>query len=345
MDVRKISVVICTYNRAAQLRDTLAAVDALDAPDFDVEVLIVDNNSDDETAATVFEAAARARLPLRYVRETRQGKSFALNRALAAATGDVLALTDDDVWPNRDWLVRIAAAFRSHPIAFAFGKVLPRWEDARRARLLEHLAQDVWGPLALVDYGDREIAYEPDVPGLRLPIGANLAMRRDVVVEIGGWRTDLGKVDNSLVSGEDHEIFCRLRERGCFRGLYDPANRVRHFVPSSRTSRRYFWRWFYWNGRTAARMADALFQPLDLGRVPLVAGVPRFLYRQTAEQAARWVAAAARGRRREAFVRELRTIYYAGLIAQCWSWWRTIGRRARPARRLDRHAPAWMVRA
>lgn len=337
MNVRRISIIICTYNRAAQLRETLAAINDLAVDAFDVEAVVVDNNSTDLTTVAVFEAAGRARFPIRYVREPHQGKSFALNRGLDAATGDVLALTDDDVWPRRDWLLRIAAAFRTHPIVFAFGKVLPRWEDDRRARVLDSLAQDVWGPLALVDYGDRPVLYEPEIPGLRLPIGANLAIRRDTVVAIGGWRTDLGKVDNSLVSGEDHEIFCRLREHGHFHGIYDPQNVVRHFVPSARTRRRYFWQWFYWNGKTAARMADALYHPLDLGQVPLVAGAPRFLYRQTAEQAGKWLTTLARGQRREAFVEELRTIYYAGLIAQCWSWWRDQHRD--PGR-----VPSWMLR-
>ena len=60
------------------------------------------------------------------------------------------------------------------------------------------LAQDVWGPLALVDYGDLIVDYQPHVPGLRLPIGANVAFRREIVSLLGGWRTHLGKVDNSL---------------------------------------------------------------------------------------------------------------------------------------------------
>ena len=87
---------------------------------------------------------------------------------------------------------------------------------------LTRQAQDIWGPLALVDYGDAPTAYAADNTGQRLPIGANLAFSRAALVAAGGWRTDLGKVNNTLISGEDHEIFLRLRRRGLYAGYYDP---------------------------------------------------------------------------------------------------------------------------
>src|SRR6185503_20045692 len=113
-----------------------------------------------------------------------------------------------------------------------------------------------WGPLALVDYGDAPTDYTADNTGQRLPIGANLSFARDAIVRIGGWRTDLGKVNNTLISGEDHEIFQRLRRAGLYAGFYYPQATVLHFVPASRVTRRYFRRWFYWHGKTQALMLD-----------------------------------------------------------------------------------------
>ena len=75
----------------------------------------------------------------------------ALNAGLAAASGAILALADDDVWPDEDWLLRIADAFRNGPHVFVFGEVLPRRERARTAEQLAQLPTDSWGPLALVD--------------------------------------------------------------------------------------------------------------------------------------------------------------------------------------------------
>jgi glucosyl-dolichyl phosphate glucuronosyltransferase len=319
MNVRSISVLICTYNRARLLRETLAALGELEIPDdCSVDIVVVDNNSTDNTPLVVEEAIARGRLPIVHVREPQQGKSFALNRGLNHARGDIIALTDDDVLPARDWLVRIAQIFRERDVTFVFGKVLPRWSCVPPPELLTTRARDIWGPLAIVDYGDEPDTYTPDSLGQRLPIGANLAIVRSALVTIGGWRTDLGKVNNTLISGEDHEIFMRLRRHGLYAGYYDPLNCVRHFVPASRLTRRYFRQWFYWHGKTSALMLDDLFPDLDLSRVPRILGVPRFIYRQAAAQLWRYTKRVGRADAMALLIEELKTLQYAGLFSECW---------------------------
>jgi len=318
VNVSSISVLICTYNRSALLRETLAALHAMHAPDAcSVEIIVVDNNSTDETAAVVAESIERGRFPVILIQERQQGKSFALNAGLAAATGDVLALTDDDVLPAADWLVRIVHAFRTQDVTFVFGKVLPRWQSAPPPELLTPQAQAIWGPLAIVDYGDSPTQYTPTSSGQRLPIGANLAVLRSVLISIGGWRTDLGKVNNTLICGEDHEIFMRFRRHGCYAGYYDPEAVVRHLVPTQRLTRSYFRRWFYWHGKTTALMLGDLYPELDMATVPRVAGVPRFSYRQALRQCVRWVATR-RGDPLTALIEELRVLQYLGLFVECW---------------------------
>jgi glycosyltransferase involved in cell wall biosynthesis len=318
--VHSASVLICTYNRVALLRETLDALYAAVRPrECRVELVVVDNNSSDGTREVVREAAARDGWTVRYAHETRQGKSFALNRGLELATGDVVALTDDDVVPCEDWLVRIVEHFRTRDVTFVFGKVLPRWEVPPPPELLTTSARDVWGPLALVDYGDDCVEYDAgSFRTRRLPIGANLAVRRDALVRIGGWRTDLGKVNNSLIAGEDHELCVRLFRAGLYAGLYDPAVFVRHYVPASRLTRRYFRRWFYWHGRTLARMPGDIYLDLDLARVPRLWGIPRFVYRQTIEQLVRWARRAGRRDGLALLVEELRLIEYCGFLAGSW---------------------------
>src|SRR5205085_8446318 len=61
-----------------------------------------------------------------------------------------------------------------------------------------------------------------------------------------------GKVNNTLISGEDHEIFMRLRRRSLYAGYYDPELTVRHYVPPGRLTRRYFRQWYFWHGKTQA---------------------------------------------------------------------------------------------
>jgi glycosyltransferase involved in cell wall biosynthesis len=321
MNASSVTVLICTYNRAAFLRDTLRAIVKLERrSDYRLDVLVVDNNSSDDTRRVVHEAAEHSPIPIAYEFESRQGKSFALNTGLRLTDSDIIAHTDDDVWPDPGWTDRIVDAFRHDDLSFAFGKVRPRWDVVPPPHLLTKRAHEIWGPLAILDYGDEPTLYLADTPGLRLPVGANLAFARDILLTVGGWRTDLGKVNNTLISGEDHEIFDRLRRFGLFRGLYDPGISVRHFVPASRLTRRYFRRWFFWHGRTLAHMPQAIHE-LDLSRVPHVAGVPRFLYRQALEQLWRWVRTMGRRDALATLIQELQAIEYAGYCVQCWQWW------------------------
>lgn len=318
--VASVTVLICTYNRAALLEETLAALAAATPPSAcDVDLVVVDNNSNDDTRAVVERAAAAGPWPVQYALETSQGKSYALNRGLAMCRGDVLALTDDDVLPAADWLVRIVERFRTVDVVFVFGKVLPRWEAPPAPEMLTTSARDIWGPLALIDYGDEPLPYDRETFGVRrLPIGANLAILRADVERVGGWRTDLGKVDNSLIAGEDHELCVRLYRADRYRGLYDPSVVVQHFVPASRMTRSYFRRWFYWHGRTMARMSSEIYHDLDLTRVPYIAGVPRFIYREFLTQARRWTQHVGRSDALALLKEEVQLIDYLGFFRESW---------------------------
>jgi len=277
VNVSSVSVLVCTYNRARLLRETLTAMQAMQAPpDCSVEIIVVDNNSTDNTALVVAELSG-GRFPIVLLHERQQGKSFALNCALSHARGDVLALTDDDVIPAADWLHRVVEDFRTHEVTFVCGKVLPRWGRRPPPEMLTTKAKHIWGPIAIIDYGDKPIHYVPENRNQWLPIGANLAFSRAALLTIGGWRTDLGKVNNTLISGEDHEIFMRLRRFNLYAGYYDPDLIVRHHVPAQRLTRRYFRQWFFWHGKTRALMMDDLYPDVNLAQVPRVAGVPRFL--------------------------------------------------------------------
>jgi glycosyltransferase involved in cell wall biosynthesis len=325
--VTKVSVLICTHNRADLLLETLGAVQRLNPPDgCGVEIVVVDNNSSDDTPAVVAQSAHTGPFSVVSLKESQQGKGFALNLGLAHAAGDIVALTDDDVLPAQTWLQRIVGVFRTRDVTFVFGKVLPRWGRVPPPELLLPSAQAIWGPLAILDYGDAPTDYLPHSPRMRLPVGANLAFARQALVAIGGWRTDLGKVNNTLLSGEDHEVFSRLRKHGLYAGCYDPQNTVQHLVPPSRLTRRYFRRWFYWHGKTHALMLQDLYPEIDMTRVPRIAGAPRFLYRQAFEQVGRWIVKVAGATPLDTLIAELLVIEYAGLFAQCWALRRSANR-------------------
>jgi glycosyltransferase involved in cell wall biosynthesis len=286
MIVNRVSILICTFNRATRLARTLESLSrTAPARDYSVELIVVDNNSTDTTATVVANAAVHSTVPIRYEREPQQGKGFALNRGLTVSQGEVIALTDDDVDPAPDWLDRIVHLFRTYDVVFVGGKILPNWEVSPPAWLTTRGARDIWGPLALSDFGDDLFFYRDNPHQPYRPIGANMAVRRDVLQRVGGWRTDLGKVNNTLIPGEDHEIYFRLHAAGEYRGLYDPHLVVHHDVPASRVHYRYLFRWFFAAGQARGRMAKDLYPEVDFDRVPAVAGVPRFFYRELGRRA------------------------------------------------------------
>src|SRR5690348_6636976 len=123
------SVVIATFNRAADLRATLESLAGLQ-PRRDWEVIVVDNNSTDETKAVVAAAAETFPAPLRYLFEREQGRSPALNAGIRLARGEIIATTDDDVRVEPDWLDRAAEGLENLQCDYVGGRVLPIWGAA-----------------------------------------------------------------------------------------------------------------------------------------------------------------------------------------------------------------------
>lgn len=310
------SVLICTYNRAALLRETLDSLDVLrSARSWDL--VIVDNNSDDETRAVIEAFAARSAVPVLYLFEPRQGKSYALNTGLARTRGDIIVFTDDDVRVEQGWL---DAACRSldedSSIDYTGGPVYPLWE-AEPPPWLDRTRGDLWGTLAILDYGREPFVFEERQ---RVPLGANMAVRRTLIERIGGFHPELGRRGRSLLGQEQAEFFARARAHGA-RGVYVPAMRLHHHVPAVRLTKQYFRRWWFWKGVSRARV-DAMHHctelGLDLREVPYVIGVPRFVWGLVPRAAARWTGAVVTRNAQAAARYEMRVAYAIGYVRGCW---------------------------
>ena len=309
MTQRFASVILATRNRAALLADTLEAIDRQRWPRDRLEVVVADNNSSDDTRARVETAAAREGAPIiRYLHVVEPGKSFAVNAALAQASGDLLVFTDDDVRPEPDWIERLAAAFERTGADFVAGRILPRWESEPP----RWLSPSLYGVLAVPENGTASRPIDSSHSAI-IPIGANMAVRRHVVDRIGGLRTDLGKLDGTLRTGEDHEFFLRMLQAG-FRGAYEPSAVVRHWVPSARLTRDYFERWLRQNGHDVARL-DASYAP----NVRRWLGVPRYLWRQAAVDLVEMVRMLGRRDDPDRTARQLRLVWFGGYLEEAWS--------------------------
>jgi cellulose synthase/poly-beta-1,6-N-acetylglucosamine synthase-like glycosyltransferase len=249
-------------------------------------------------------AALRRGGAVRGIREPVPGLSRARNTGIEAAAGDVIAFVDDDVVVQPGWLAAIAAGYGRPstvavcgPIDLAWPRPQPHWIGPELERFLSRL-----------DYGDApRLLVRPEAP-----FGANMSIRRDVVVELGGFSPELGRVDSSLISGEDFEFFLRLAGRG---GdvLYQPSARVTHVVDVDRIALHWFVRRGFAQGRSNAR--------LDAGRVP-DAPRGRTAARAVAEAVARgwvrgaWHVAVAENRRAQAAWQLVRRAVAVGFAAE-----------------------------
>jgi glycosyltransferase involved in cell wall biosynthesis len=302
-----VTVLICTFNRAARLAETLDSL-ARSRAALSWDVIVVDNNSRDRTRDVVTSRIGGYPVALRYMFEPQQGKSNALNAGLAHARSPVVAFTDDDVRLAPGWLeAGCRPLLGDAKFEYSGGPVYPIWEE-RCPEWLDRERSDLWGTLAILDYGGETFVFEDRK---RVPLGANLAVRRSLIDRIGGFEPSLGRTGTSLLGQEQAEFFCRSRAAGA-RGLYVPEMAIEHHVPASRLTREYFRRWWYWKGVSKARLEQrhpTTELGVDLRTVPRVAGVPRFLIGSAARDLAGWVGARDT---RERMRREMMLCYFAG---------------------------------
>ncbi|MGH9370181.1 MAG: glycosyltransferase [Vicinamibacterales bacterium] len=311
------TILICTYNRAGYLADTLDSLARLAPhPGFSWDVLVVDNNSADDTHAVVENRIGRFPVRLHYLFEGRQGKSHALNTGLSAARAAIIVLTDDDVNVAPGWLEEAVRPLLARmDIDYTGGPVMPIWGAPRPAWLNEK--GNLGGTIAVKDHGAEVFVFEDR---LKSPLGVNMAVRRQLIERIGGFRPDLGRNGKSLLGQEQAEFFYRTRAAGA-RGLYIPAMVVGHVVPASRLTHGYFRRWWYWKGVSHARVHRLHGRTelgLDLQRLPRLFGVPRFLFGNCLRNAIGWIRALLRSDAARRAEHWLAVVYAAGYCREIW---------------------------
>ena len=317
----EFSIIICTYNRADELRETIRSIARLTLVR-DWELVVVDNHSTDHTRAVVEAEKGSFPAPLRYLFEPEQGRYAALNTGIRAATGKIIATTDDDARVEPDWLWSGAAALEALGCDYVGGKVLPIWKGERPA-WLPHRPGKHWAALALQDHGDKRIEF--GVNGIPWPLGINTATRREAFARTGLFDNRLGRKAGTLRNQAQREWHLRARAAG-LRGFYVPEMVVHHVVESERLKKQYFRRWYYWHGISRAILFTKLGvdmdapdnSQLDFSKVPRVAGVPRYMYRALATHALDLVRSRLRGDVVAAFEHELWLYFFAGVAKQRW---------------------------
>ncbi len=242
------SVVIPTRNRAKSLRSTLESLVQQDLGE-PYEVIVVDNSSTDATVEVVQEFAQRTGGVVRYVVEGIVGLSRARNAGIAAACGEIVVFTDDDVIPDRSWLRMLVSTYREHPDAWVVGgpvnlelpDPLPRWFTI--------------DPPYDMSYVLGRFSLGPDTLRLEYPqlvVGGNMSLNRPLVSRIGFFNTELGRGTRRF-QGEDPELCYRVYRAGGS-VYYCGGAVVTHVIPESRITKHHVRATAYWNGRLVGEL-------------------------------------------------------------------------------------------
>jgi glycosyltransferase involved in cell wall biosynthesis len=235
-----LTIAVCTYNRASLLPRALDSISSQAHTCRDLEILVVDNGSTDQTRELV--TARQLQDPsLRYVVEPTAGIAHARNRAMQEARGEYLGFLDDDAWAEPGWIENLLHAVESvrplpdcvvGPVSLVWEGNRPDWFPARFESLL-------------CSYDMGQVGHFLGNDGYLLT--TNSLFHRETLIGLGGMRIDLGHKRKALIGGEDNDIFNRLLANG-YRVYYEPQARVFHPVPKERQTRRFLLRRLFWDG-------------------------------------------------------------------------------------------------
>lgn len=229
-----ISLIIPTYGREQQLLRLLINVQLQHFQD--IEVLVVDNAVTPTLKIAIEDFNREANIPVRYVTEQERGLHHARHRGVKEARSDLLAFVDDDVTLAPQWASAYVNAFHTHTeMAAAGGPVRPRWAEDPPEWLSALLSKSgVFYPLSLMDLGD-----EFHLSSEGFFFGANMAIRRSALFDVGGFHPDAG-VPGLRGDGETG-LYRKLAAEGALIG-YVPEALVFHWIPRGRTTLSYLLR-------------------------------------------------------------------------------------------------------
>lgn len=217
-----VTVLFATRNRAGALAPVLDAMAGLTAPEGGWKLVIVDNGSTDGTEALL--SGYRDRLPLTMLSEPRAGKNRALNAALPHLEGSLVILTDDDVLPQPDWLLRLLQAADEHPEAALFGgTVLPHWSRPRPAWLTEDAV-----PFSVLYAQQKRAAGACSCDAI---FGPNMAVRHSVFAAGFSFSETVGpdETRKMYAMGGETEFLRRVEAAG-YKGWFVPEAVVGHII-------------------------------------------------------------------------------------------------------------------
>jgi len=297
-----ITVLICSRDRAPTFRRTLQSILSepnLTQANWDL-LAVVDRDSGDGAAGVCSEFQQKFPERFRFLVQNESGKSSALNLGIAAARGDVLAMTDDDVVCAADYIRGIQSVFGIPGVDGAQGRVLLDCEGGLPGWMSEALVKF----MSLRDYGDQMREWTQTLSG------TNMVVRTEAARRVGGFAPELGPGGAGFA--EDTEFSLRLLRAGC-RLVYAPQIAVRHQLTKKRLTKSFFRQRYFGLGRSHAYYSP---MPVPLWRFGLYVAKHWSL----AKTKAFWYTAT--GRPAKALECECEALEQAGFFSEHWRFHR-----------------------
>jgi glycosyltransferase involved in cell wall biosynthesis len=305
---RMITVGIATYNRASVLKETLGNLKDVIPPKSQWELIVVDNNSTDDTKQVCDSA-----LPSngRYLLEPARGVSNARNRVFAEAKGDLIVFTDDDATPCKKWLIAYEEGASDYPSSAYFtGPVSP----------IRQYPQPWWfkdNPTHKINYFNTD-----DLGGVDIPInadvcipGVNMAVRKDAYTKIGGFSEQFGIIGSKRIGGEEQDLIQRFKKEG-LTGHYLASARVGHRIDPGLTTAHSLMATSYAAGSSDSEILR------EYTSEPNLMGMPRWWWRSLIESPIIHVGHAvghlALGQTTQFMHHVFKIGYWAGMIKTFW---------------------------
>jgi len=232
----KISVVICTYNRADYITGAMESLYQQTLSKDQFEVIVVNNNSTDQTKeiCTAY-IVAHPDANFYYFDELQQGATFARNTGSAKVQSPLLCFMDDDAIADADYLERIVNFFAAYPDAGGLGgRIIPKYIP-EEPKWMSHYVSSLVGNF---DYSKEVEIFKPG----KYPLESNMIVRTADFHAVNGFNTELPGVVGSLrIGGEGKDFFFKLQAVGR-KIYYDPAIRVQHIVEVKKLTKEYMYR-------------------------------------------------------------------------------------------------------
>lgn len=232
-NVVMLSVIVPTYGRPAYLKDNLISLLQQDFPPEQYEIIVVDNKPA-KVRQIVQNLELEWQRSIRYVEEPNVGLHNARHAGAKAAQGETLVYVDDDVIVHSGWLRAILEPFQDPLVAIVGGKILPKWE----AQPPEWLSQFPRGYLSLLDLGEerQELRWPEGV------YGCNMAIRRSVLYEVGGFNPDaMGDRRLIWLRGDGETGLHKKVYDAGYKVMYEPQAWLYHRIPSERLEAKAFY--------------------------------------------------------------------------------------------------------